>query len=299
MHIERFACDECQRAKPSGPGHGLLPDRDIAGAPWEEVAVDLIGPWTTSTPHGSVDFFALTCIDTTTNLVELTQVFEKSSDHITTRFEQTWLSRYPRPMRVIHDNGGEFTGFAFQHLLRVLNIKSVATTTKNPQSNAICERMHQTVASVLKTLLLAQPPQTRCAAALLVDDALATAMHALRSTVSTTLQATPGSLAFSRDMFLNIPLLANWDAILARREQLVNDALLRANKKRINFDYAVGQQVLKYDKTIMGKLKPKTSGPFEILRVHSNGTVTISLRPRITERINVQRTLPYREPTPL
>ena len=132
-----------------------------------------------------------------------------------------------------------------------------------------------------------------------MDDALATAMHALRSTVSTTLQATPGSLAFSRDMFLNIPLLANWDAILARREQLVNDALLRANKKRINFDYAVGQKVLKYDKTIMGKLKPKTSGPFEILRVHSNGTVTISLRPGITERINVRRTLPYWEPTPL
>ncbi len=26
MHIERFACDICQRVKPSGPGHGLLPD---------------------------------------------------------------------------------------------------------------------------------------------------------------------------------------------------------------------------------------------------------------------------------
>ncbi len=57
--------------------------------------------------------------------------------------------------------------------------------------------MHQTVATVLKTLLLAQPPQSRREAALLVDDALATAMHALRSTVSTTLQATPGGLAFS------------------------------------------------------------------------------------------------------
>ncbi len=79
------------------------------------------------------------------------------------------------------------------------------------------------------------------------------------------LQATPRGLAFSCDMFLNIPLLANWDPILARREQLVNEALLRANKKRINFDYAVGQNVLKYDKSIMGKLKPKTTGPFDIL----------------------------------
>ncbi len=95
--------------------------------------------------------------------------------------------------------------------------------------------MHQTVATVLKTLLLAQPPQTGCQAALLVDDALVTAIHALWSTVSTTLQATPGGLAFSQDMFLNIPLFADWQTILAQREQLVNDALLLANKKHISF----------------------------------------------------------------
>ncbi len=100
-------------------------------------------------------------------------------------------------MQVIHDNGGEFTDFAFQQLLELLNIKSVPTTSKNPQANAICKQMHWTVATVLKTLLLAQPPQTHHQAALLVDDALAIVMHALQSMVSTTLQATPGGLAFS------------------------------------------------------------------------------------------------------
>ncbi|KAL7463850.1 hypothetical protein ACHAXS_004201 [Conticribra weissflogii] len=100
-------------------------------------------------------------------------------------------------MQVIHDNGGEFTGFAFQHLLQLLNIKPVPTTNKNPQANAICKQMHQTVATMLKTLLLAPPPQTHCQAKLLVDDALATTMHALQSTIFTTLQATPGGLAFS------------------------------------------------------------------------------------------------------
>ncbi len=53
-------------------------------------------------------------------------------------------------MQVIHDNGGEITGFAFQQLLRLLNIKSVPTTTKNPQAHAICKLMHQTVVTVLK-----------------------------------------------------------------------------------------------------------------------------------------------------
>ncbi len=52
--------------------------------------------------------------------------------------------------------------------------------------------MHQMVASVLKTLLLAQPPQTRCQAALFVDNALVTAMHALNSMMSTILEAMSG-----------------------------------------------------------------------------------------------------------
>ncbi|KAL7460951.1 hypothetical protein ACHAXS_001386 [Conticribra weissflogii] len=37
-------------------------------------------------------------------------------------------------------------------------------------------------------------------------------------------------------MFLNICLVADWDTILAHREQLVNDALVCTNKKHINFD---------------------------------------------------------------
>ena len=36
------------------------------------------------------------------------------------KFENDWLARYPRPERCIHDNGGEFTGIPFIHML-VLN----------------------------------------------------------------------------------------------------------------------------------------------------------------------------------
>ncbi len=111
--MEHFACDKCQQAKPSGLCHGLLPDGDIAGGPWEEVAVELIGPWPASTSHGTVEFFALTCIDTTTNLVEIAQIFEKSSNHVAICFEHTWLPQYPKPMKVIHDNGEELQVLPF------------------------------------------------------------------------------------------------------------------------------------------------------------------------------------------
>ncbi len=101
MHIEQYACEECQQAKPSGPGHHLLTNCD----PWEEFAVDLIDPWQASMLHDNVEFFALTCIDTTTNLVKIAHIFEKSSNHNATYFEHTWLYWYPKPMQAIHDNG--------------------------------------------------------------------------------------------------------------------------------------------------------------------------------------------------
>jgi hypothetical protein len=63
-----LTCDSCQRNKNPGPGQGHLPPRQDVGLPWEEVAVDLVGPWKIDAPKGTVKFFALTMIDTTTTL---------------------------------------------------------------------------------------------------------------------------------------------------------------------------------------------------------------------------------------
>ncbi len=112
---------------------------------------------------------------------------------------------------------------------------------------------------------------------------MATAMHALQSTVWTMLQAMPRGLVFSWDMFCNISLLEDWHTILSQREQLVNDALLCTNKKCFNFEYQIGQKVLKYEKSSR-QTQTKNHRTFEILRVHSNGTVTILLQPGITRK---------------
>ena len=43
------------------------------------------------------------------------------------------------------------------------------------------------------------------------------------------------------------------------------------------------------------KLEERTSGPYKIVQTHVNGTVTIQLRPGLTERINIRRVIPYRQ----
>ena len=107
--------------------------------------------------------------------------------------------------------------------------------------------MHQTVATILKTTIKALPPQNVDNINNLVEDALTAVMHILRATVSTTLKATPGGLAFACNMLLNVPLIADCKAIQNYREQLVDKALLNSNKKRINYDYRVRQKILKYN----------------------------------------------------
>ena len=146
--------------------------------------------------------------------------------------------------------------------------------------------MHQTVANILRTLLHGTRVQNESHANEIMDEALAMAMYALRATVHTTLGTSPGSIIFSRDMFLNIPLVADWHMLTKRREHLINYNLRRENQKRRRWDYAVGQEVLKkiHDPTKLGK---QTAGPFEIKQVHVNGTVTMELRPGVTERINI------------
>jgi hypothetical protein len=252
----------------------------------------LIGPWKVKVNGQQVEFNALTCIDMALNLVELIHIDNKTAKRIRDKFTQSWICGYPRPVRCLHDKGGEFIGQNFQWLLEIFSIKDVCSTSKNQQSNAICERIYQTVNNVLRTLVHTNPPQNMTQARDIIDNALATAMHTMRTTVATTLGSMPGALAFARDMFLNVPLIADLQAIVLTCEHHVNENLRRANRKRRQFDYAPGQQVLKKVHNPI-KLGVRTEGPYTIERIHINGNLTILLGEGITERINICRVLPY------
>jgi hypothetical protein len=145
-------------------------------APWEEVTINLIGPWKVKVNGRQVEFNSLTCIDTALNLVELIRIDNKIAKHIRDKFTQSWLCWYPHPVQCLHDKGGEIIGQNFQWLLKIFSIKDVCSTSKNPQSNAICERMHQTLTNVLRTLVHINPPRNMTQARDIIDNALATAM---------------------------------------------------------------------------------------------------------------------------
>jgi hypothetical protein len=80
--IDRFKCSHCQMHKLSGRGYWLLPECEVRVATWEEVAIDLIGTWTVKVIGCKVEFNALTCIDTASNLAALVHIDNKISLHI-------------------------------------------------------------------------------------------------------------------------------------------------------------------------------------------------------------------------
>lgn len=242
------------------------------------------------------EFKALTSIDRVTGLPELIRIDDKTSAHVAAKFEESWLSRYPRPFLCCHDNGGEFTGWEFQKLLRDFGVKDVPTTSRNPTANGICERMHQTVGSVLRALVHSDPPRTLKDAQSLVDHALATAGHAVRTNISQVTGYSPGALAYHRDMLMDVPLVADLMAIRDRRQLSVDENLRRVNARRSSYDYQPGQLVLK-KRHEWTKLGERWDGPYEIKRVHVNGNITIQLSESVTERINIRRVKPYHQST--
>ena len=108
-----------------------------------------------------------------------------------------------------------------------------------------------------------------------------------------TLGLSPGSIVFHRDMILDIPLIVDLERIREKRQAIIDEQIQKQNAKRVTKDYQPGEQVLKIVYR-PDKLQPRNEGPYEILRTHVNGTVTIQLRQNLTERINIRRIRTFR-----
>ena len=160
-------------------------------------------------------------------------------------------------------------GDGFQAVLRRHRIYNHPTTVKNPQVNAICERLHQTVTNVLRPLLHIHPPQDTNEANLVMDTALQTASYSARAAIHHTLQTTPGELAFHSDMLLNIPFIVDMQLLRDKRQVLIDEKLMQVNRSRISYDYQNG------DKFCFKPTSPTSSTLVQLVQFASNGYMSM------------------------
>ena len=178
-----------------------------------------------------MDFMCLTIIDPATGWFEMVELpvisqliekdrkksikwtIDKSSAEVARLFNQQWLSRYPRAKYITYDNGSEFK-LHFEVLCNSFGITSKPTTVKNPQVNAILERVHGVLGNMMRTNGLDMSPTITDA---MITDFIVDAAWAIRSTYHTVLKSTPGAAIFGRDMLFDIPYIADWNEIGRRR----------------------------------------------------------------------------------
>ncbi len=219
------------------------------------------------------------------------EIFDKSSERTARLVNKTWLCRYPRCRYLIYDNGIEFK-LHFEHLCDSYGIKRKPTTVRNPQANAILERVHQVVGQMLRTA------EIDMAKSVVPDDAdvfIDNAAWAIRSTYHTVLKASPGAAIFGQEMLFDIPFLADWNKIGDYRQSQTDRSAERKKNKRIDYDYKIGDKVLIVKDGILRKAESRYGKePWTITTVHTNGTIRIQCGSK-SERINIQRVTPFSE----
>jgi transposase InsO family protein len=280
-------CQVCKKTKHPTKKYGHLPESDIICDPWEIIQINLFGPWTfQDITNKTYQIQGLSIIDVATRWVELCPYSSKKSEDIALLVDQNWFCRYPRPKIAMFDNGSEFST-EFRELLRSYGVIAKLSTIKNPQTNAFVERVHQTIADSIQTMEL----EKRECDDITINAVLQNVAYGLRATYHTSIAATPGQIVFGRDMVINSVYLANWKRYSELRKTQIQKNNVSENKSRINYQYKIGDDVYIRKSAVEQKLA-SLQGPFKIVDVHSNGTVTIRRSSSIRERINIRRLQP-------
>jgi transposase InsO family protein len=288
-NIQEFTkvCHYCQKGKRGLRGYGKVPLKEVETQPWKDLCIDLSGPWTATINGKELEFHALTMIDPFTSWPEIVPIYTKQAPYIRDFILQQWLRRYPRPSRIIFDQGTEFDNAWLYALCKRWNIKPEPITVKNPRANAIIERLHRTLGDMLRCQLVKRHDNDDP-----VSDLLSAAAYAIRATIHGTTHYTPGQLVFSKDMILRTHIQADMELVRLRRQRAAERNNERENKRRIKYKYKPGDKVLILPNRLDPKLK-LNQGPYKVIHYNeANGTLQIR-RGNYIEPINIRLVRPY------
>ena len=178
---------------------------------------------------------------------------------------------------MVTDNGPEFNGNKWEFVLVDWGICKRQISSHTPTANAIIQSSHQVIGQILRTMLHGTTVRTMAELDAAFDDACAVTTCVMRCVSDIASQGNaPGTLAFGRNVNVNVPVLTDVTAISANHQSQKDVRLMHENQWSTHHECAVGQQVhFNNHFSSVDKLKQAWVGPFPIPRVHVNGTVTI------------------------
>ena len=270
-------CHSCTQFKAPSGLNQVYQELPPVNTPLKRIAIDL------TDMHQGHDGnrYILTIIDHFSRFVKFFPLRNKCATSIIERLEK-YVGDFGDPEAILLDNALEFTGSEMRKWADQKNITLHYTTPYHPQGNAIIERMHRTLKTVLAQLCGGYP--------LCWPTLLRKCQTMMNEAVHSATGVTPYYAFYGRHPYRGssqMPHIENDDQDSVALREVIKNASLKsqrhyravANRKRKK--EVVGKKALVWvrsEKTIPGtctKLNPKWIGPYRVVEVLNEGVAYV------------------------
>ncbi|KAM7313233.1 DDE-type integrase/transposase/recombinase [Ixodes scapularis] len=147
VHFYTRSCHECQRRKkpPTKPA-GLLQPIAPPTAPFQQIGMDLLGPFPPSTQGNR---WIIVATDYLTRYAETKALPAGTAVEVAKFFIESIVLRHGAPEVLISDRGSSFMAQLTQEILRLSHTSHRRTTAYHPQTNGLTERLNKTIADMI------------------------------------------------------------------------------------------------------------------------------------------------------
>ena len=141
------SCDKCQRHKrPTSAPHGLLHPVAPPTTPFEQVGIDLLGPFPLSSNNNR---WVIVCVDHLTRYAETAAIPSSTAAFVASFLLRSVVLRHGPPRVIISDRGRQFVADTVEELLRLCTSQFRHSTPYHPQTNGLVERTNRTLTNML------------------------------------------------------------------------------------------------------------------------------------------------------
>ena len=234
---------------------------------FETIHMDILGPL----PEIRGKRYALTIRDRFTKYAILIPLAKQTAEETWSRFASHYLSRYGCPVRLVTDNGKNFTAEHTNYFIRQIGCHHVFSTPYNPRSNGFIESPNKLITTLVRCLGFNWL------------DALPYVQLAMNNSLFTSDGYTPAQLVYGCSQRLPFDLLdlnpqvtnQQWSSETVKNFKLIMFNLSPSTiehhrtpvKPFIFKDLATSESVwLRVDDSRRSKLEPVFKGPYNVLQ---------------------------------
>jgi hypothetical protein len=295
------SCISCQSNKSTNRATpGLLHSLPIPTHPWESVSMDFVGPLPVTDKGND---YILNIVDRLTKMVHIIPCrVTVTATQVASLFWREVVRHHGIPSSIITDRDPRFTSRFWQELWRLVGTKLKMSTAYHPQTDGQTERMNRTIEEILRNYIKDNGEDW--------DQHLTAVEIAINTSKQSSTGMTPFRLNYGREMKLPLEhalqhLDSSNNPSASDSIKMMNDDLESARKnivkaqqrqelsanqhRRLADDYKIGDRVMLTTENLSklaGKLTSKWIGPFKVLDVSPDRTVTLELPSAMRLRSN-------------